>query len=166
MDKDLVELLARDFTDDEIMCSDVKMLMQRYYPEWTVDDWYELTCEVRRKRHATQHEQLTAERIFEEMPFFAQAAAQAAVRHLLIAADADRLFKLDSVTDSMAEILYKFFFCTPMDVKTAINRQAEFRKPLSYYEEATLHKRLLEFVQTLRTTLWERGEVLRLRDYE
>lgn len=166
MNSGLVKLLARDFPEDHIMCSDVVRIIKQYYPQWDTGDFYALTCDVRREKHGDEHREMTAERIFDEIPFFAQSAAQAAVRRLLLADDAGALYSMDMAVAYMVEILHKFFWCTETDIKAAVQRLNEERQPLSYYDESHRHRRLMEFIVVLRSTLWERGEVLRLREKE
>lgn len=102
----LVKELAADLTDEQLEDSSyIKSLLSEQLPNWEWDDWYELLENVRREKYKDAHEEQTAEKIFNDMPYFAKEAAQETLKHLLRAEEAGKLFKLDATADTAAEIM-------------------------------------------------------------
>ena len=85
----LVKELAADLTDEQLEDSSyIKSLLSKQLPNWEWDDWYELLENVRREKYKDAHEEQTAEKIFNDMPYFAKEAAQETLKHLLKAEEA------------------------------------------------------------------------------
>lgn len=162
----LVKDLAADLTEEQLEDTTyIKNLLSEQLPNWEWDDWYELLKNVRREKYKDAHEEQTAEKIFNDMPYFAKEAAQAALKQLLKAAKADKLYKLDAAADTAAEILWNMFYCCTADIKTAAVKHNREAKPLTVAEYRE-HKDLLEFLEILREGMWKGGEVLKLREKE
>lgn len=162
----LVKDLAADLTDEQLEdTTHIKSLLKDQLPNWDWEDWNDLLDNVRREKYKEEHEEQTAEKIFNDMPYFAKAAAQETVAQLLKADEENRLYKLDKAADNAAEILYKMFFCCVDDIKMAIRKQNKRKKSLTV-AEIREHKRLFEFIEQLREELWKDGEVLKLREFE
>lgn len=162
----LVKDLAADLTDEQLEdTTHIKSLLKDQLPNWDWEDWNDLLDNVRREKYKEEHEEQTAEKIFNDMPYFAKAAAQETVAQLLKADEENRLYKLDKAADNAAEILYKMFFCCVADIKMAIRKQNKRKKSLTV-AEIREHKRLFEFIEQLREELWKDGEVLKLREFE
>lgn len=162
----LVKDLAADLTEEQLEDTTyIKSLLSDQLPNWEWDDWYELLKNVRREKYKDAHEEQTAEKIFNDMPYFAKEAAQVALKQLLKAAKADKLYKLDAAADTAAEILWNMFYCCTADIKTAAVKHNRETKPLTVAEYRE-HKDLLEFLEILREGMWKDGEVLKLREKE
>lgn len=162
----IVKQLAADLTDEQLEDTTyIKSILKDQLPNWDWDDWHELLSNVRREKYKEEHEEQAAEKIFNDMPYFARAAAQEIVEQLLKADEEGRLFRLDKTADNAAEILYKMFFCCVMDIKETIRKQNKNKK-LLLAKEIQEHKRLFEFIEKLRKKLWKEGEVLKLREVE
>ena len=163
---DLVKELAADLTDEQLEDSSyIKSLLSEQLPNWEWDDWYELLKNVRREKYKDAHEEQTAEKIFNDMPYFAKEAAQAALKRLLKAAKANKLFKLDAEADTAAEILWNMFYCCTADIKWTAKKYIAEEKTLTVADSKE-HKDLLGFMEMLREELWRQGEVFKLREKE
>ena len=67
----LVKELAADLTDEQLEDSGyIKSLLGEQLPNWDWEDWYELLKNVRREKYKNEHEEKTAENIFNDMPYF------------------------------------------------------------------------------------------------
>lgn len=162
----LVKELAADLTDEQLEDSSyIKSILSEQLPNWDYDDWYELLKNVRREKYKDAHEEQTAEKIFNNMPYFAKEAAQAALKRLLKAAKADKLFKLDAEADTAAEILWNMFYCCTADIKRTAKKYIAEAKILTVADSKE-HKDLLGFMEMLREELWRQGEVFKLREKE
>lgn len=162
----LVKELAADLTDEQLEDSSyIKSILSEQLPNWDYDDWYELLKNVRREKYKDAHEEQTAEKIFNNMPYFAKEAAQAALKRLLKAAKADKLFKLDAEADTAAEILWNMFYCCTADIKWTAKKYIAEAKILTVADSKE-HKDLLGFMEMLREELWRQGEVFKLREKE
>lgn len=162
----LVKNLATDLTDEQLEDTGyIKSLLSEQLPNWDWDDWYELLKNVRREKYKEVHEEQTAEKIFNDIPYFAKEAAQAALKRLLKAEKADKLFKLDAEADTAAEILWNMFYCCTADIKWTAKKYNAEAKALTIAESRE-HKDLLGFIEMLREEMWKCGEVLKIREEE
>lgn len=162
----LVKNLATDLTDEQLEDTGyIKSLLSEQLPNWDWDDWYELLKNVRREKYKEVHEEQTAEKIFNDIPYFAKEAAQAALKRLLKAEKADKLFKLDAEADTAAEILWNMFYCCTADIKWTAKKYNAEEKALTIAESRE-HKDLLGFIEMLREEMWKCGEVLKIREEE
>lgn len=162
----LVKELAADLTDEQLEDSSyIKSLLSEQLPNWDYDDWYELLKNVRREKYKDAHEEQTAEKIFNDMPYFAKEAAQAALKRLIKAAKADKLFELDAEADTAAEFLWNMFYCCTADIKWTAKKYSAEAKGLTVADSKE-HKDLLDFMEMLREELWRQGEVFKLREKE
>lgn len=131
----LVKDLAADLTDEQLEDTGyIKSLLSEQLPNWDWDDWYELLKNVRREKYKEAHEEQTAEKIFNDMPYFAKEAAQAALKRLLKAEKADKLFKMDAEADTAAEILWNMFCCCVADIKWTAKKYNAEAKALTIAE--------------------------------
>lgn len=162
----LVKDLATDLTDEQLEDTGyIKSLLSEQLPNWDWDDWYELLKNVRREKYKEVHEEQTAEKIFNDIPYFAKEAAQAALKRLLKAEKANKLFKLDAEADTAAEILWNMFYCCTADIKWTAKKYNAEAKALTIAESRE-HKDLLGFIEMLREEMWKCGEVLKIREEE
>ena len=162
----LVKDLAIDLTDEQLEDTGyIKSLLSEQLPNWDWYDWYELLKNVRREKYKEAHEEQTAEKIFNDMPYFAKEAAQAALKRILKAEKADKLFKLDAEADTAAEILWNMFYCCVADIKWTAKKYNAEAKALTIAESRE-HKDLLGFIEMLREEMWKCGEVLKIREEE
>lgn len=162
----LVKNLATDLTDEQLEDTGyIKSLLSEQLPNWDWDDWYELLKNVRREKYKEVHEEQTAEKIFNDIPYFAKEAAQAVLKRLLKAEKADKLFKLDAEADTAAEILWNMFYCCTADIKWTAKKYNAEEKALTIAESRE-HKDLLGFIEMLREEMWKCGEVLKIREEE
>lgn len=160
----LVKDLAADLTDEQLEDTGyIKSLLSEQLPNWDWDDWYELLKNVRREKYKEAHEEQTAEKIFNDMPYFAKEAAQAALKRLLKAEKADKLFKMDAEADTAEEILWNMFYCCVADIKWTAKKYNAEAKALTIAESRE-HKDLLGFIEMLREEVWRQGEVLKIRE--
>lgn len=154
----LAKDLAANLTDEQLEDSEyIKNLLSEELPDWGWNDWYELLKNVRRKKYEDAHEEQTAEKILNDMPYFAKEAAKAAVRRILEAERAGTLFAMDEKADTAAEILWHMFTCCIVDVKMAAEKYSA-----EVGESAVAD--LLGFIKKLRKGMWQKGEVLKLRE--
>lgn len=162
----LVKQLAEELNDEQLEDSSyIKSLLGEQLPNWEWDDWYDLLKNVRQEKYREAHEEQTAEKIFNDMPYFAKEAAQEALKRILKAEKADKLFKMNAEADTAAEILWNMFYCCVADIKwTAKKYNAEAR--ILTVAESREHKDLLEFIEMLREGMWKQGEILKLREKE
>lgn len=162
----LVKDLAADLTDEQLEDSSyIKSLLGEQLPNWEWEDWWELLENVRREKYKDAHEEQTAEKIFNDMPYFAKEAAQTALKHLLKAEEEGRLFKLDAAADITAEIMWNMFYCCVADVKGAVVKYNKAKRPMTVAEYRE-QKDLLQFIEIMREELWKHGEVFKLREKE
>lgn len=162
----LVEQLAAELTDEQLEDSGhIKNLYQNILPRWDWEEWYDLLKAVRQKKRQAEHEEKTAEVIFNEMPYFAQAAGQQAVKYLVECARKNRLFKIDDAADWQADILWQMFYCMGIDVKTAAETLSKKSISLNGLDLQD-NKYLLAFIEELRAEQWKQGEVTKLRTKE
>ena len=114
----LVKQLAEELNDEQLEDSSyIKSLLGEQLPNWEWDDWYDLLKNVRQEKYREAHEEQTAEKIFNDMPYFAKEAAQEALKRILKAEKADKLFKMDAEADTAAEILWNMLYCCVADIK-------------------------------------------------
>lgn len=162
----LVKQLAEDLTDEQLEDSaHIKSLLKEQLPAWDREDWYDLLKAVRKEKHKEQHEQQTAEVIFNQMPYFAQAAAQQAVDYIVKAAKNNNLFHADKVVDQAEETIREMFFCMGIDIKDAAVNLSKKNFYLTGYDWQD-NKYLLAYIEELRAKQWESGEVAQLRTKE
>lgn len=164
----IVEELAKKLRPaelEELETDDLKEILGAGYEKWEFNDWYVLLTDIKRKSREADHEAMTAERIFNSLPWAAQQAAQEAVRTLLIKASGEHLFNMqvDQAADVAADILWHMFCCMRVNIKNAARNLSSKNKLYSRndFEE---NKLLLDFINELRNEQWSRnGEVARLR---
>lgn len=162
----LVKQLAEELNDEQLEDSSyIKSLLGEQLPNWEWDDWYDLLKNVRQEKYKEAHEEQTAEKIFNDMPYFAKEAAQEALKRILKAEKADKLFKMDAEADTAAEILWNMFYCCVADIKWTAKKYNAEAKILTVAESRE-HKDLLEFIEMLREGMWKQGEILKLREKE
>ncbi len=162
----LVKQLAEELNDEQLEDSSyIKSLLGEQLPNWEWDDWYDLLKNVRQEKYREAHEEQTAEKIFNDMPYFAKEAAQEALKRILKAEKADKLFKMDAEADTAAEILWNMFYCCVADIKWTAKKYNAEAKILTVAESRE-HKDLLGFIEMLREGMWKQGEILKLREKE
>lgn len=162
----LVKQLAEELNDEQLEDSSyIKSLLGEQLPNWEWDDWYDLLKNVRQEKYKEAHEEQTAEKIFNDMPYFTKEAAQEALKRILKAEKADKLFKMDAEADTAAEILWNMFYCCVADIKWTAKKYNAEAKILTVAESRE-HKDLLEFIEMLREGMWKQGEILKLREKE
>ena len=162
----LVKQLAEELNDEQLEDSSyIKSLLGEQLPNWEWDDWYDLLKNVRQEKYREAHEEQTAEKIFNDMPYFAKEAAQEVLKRILKAEKADKLFKMDAEADTAAEILWDMFYCCVADIKWTAKKYNAEAKELTTAERKE-HKDLLGFIEMLREGMWKQGEVLKLREKE
>ena len=162
----LVKQLAEELNDEQLEDSSyIKSLLGEQLPNWEWDDWYDLLKNVRQEKYREAHEEQTAEKIFNDMPYFAKEAAQEALKRILKAEKTDKLFKMDAEADTAAEILWNMFYCCVADIKWTAKKYNAEAKILTVAESRE-HKDLLEFIEMLREEMWKQGEILKLREKE
>lgn len=161
----LVKQLAEELSDEQLEdTAYIKSLLCGQLPDWDGEGWYDLLVAVKQKKHQAEHEEKTAEAIFNEMPYFAQAAAETAVVYIIEAARKKELFKGNKAADQQADILWSMFRCMRLDVKDAaknISRKIE--------EQGFIWCRrncLINYIKELREAAWKHGNVIRLRTKE
>lgn len=159
----LVKQLAEDLTDEQLEDSGyLKSLLQEQLPTWDWDDWYDLLVAVRREKNAAEHEAKTVQAIYNEMPYFAQEAAEVAVKNIVQAAKTRELFRVEKASRQQVDILWTMFYSCGADIKEAaenVNKKVE--------NQGSLKKQMLvEFLEELRAVMWKRGEVTKLRTKE
>ena len=165
----LVKELAADISAaelEELETGNLKERLGAGYEKWEFRDWYRLLIDIKRQKREAAHEIMTAEAIFNSLPWAAQQSAQEAVRVLIKKATTKQLFKMDETADMAADILWQMFYCMVIDIKdTAAHMHEENRAySCSDMEE---NKLLLDFIKELRKRQWYGdGEVARLRNKE
>ena len=162
----LVKQLAEELNDEQLEDSSyIKSLLGEQLPNWEWDDWYDLLKNVRQEKYREAHEEQTAEKIFNDMPYFAKEAAQEALKRILKAEKTDKLFKMDAEADTAAEILWNMFYCCVADIKWTAKKYNAEAKILTVADSKD-HKDLLEFIKMLREGMWKQVEMLKLREKE
>jgi len=165
----IVEELAEKIQSaelEELEISNLKEILGPGYEKWEFKDWYRLLIDIKQKKREADHEAMTAEKIFNGLPWAAQQATQQAVRILLKKAAAEKLFKMDEAADTAAEILWNMFYCMIIDIKDTAKKLNEESKAYSY-NDLKENKLLLDFIKELRKEQWNKeGEVARLRNRE
>lgn len=162
----LVSQLAADIPAaelEELETRDLKERLGAGYERWEFGDWYRLLTDIKRKKGEVAHEILTAEAIFNSLPWAVQQAAQEAVRLLIKKAAANLLFKMDETADMAANILWNMFYCMVIDIKDTVQIMQKQKRAYSY-NDLKENKLLLDFIRELRKRQWySNGEVARLR---
>ena len=159
----LAKWLAENSTDDQLHdLVYVGKLLGKYLPGWDCSDWYDLAENARRIKYREKYEKQTAEKVFNDMPFFAREAAQSALYRIL---EADAMGVLNKGTDAgekmAAEILCKMFGCAAADVEDAATKYNAKKEKVSV-ADSEAHKPLLGYIEVLRGEIWKQGEVLEL----
>ncbi|MDE7445920.1 MAG: hypothetical protein K2N15_09520 [Lachnospiraceae bacterium] len=148
---------------DELETKHLKAMLGEGYEKWEFKDWYRLLGDIKRTIRSVAHEILTAEVVFNSLPWAAQQAAQAAVEVLMKKAEAQQLYKMDETTDMAAEFLWNMFHCMKIDIKGAAQKMSEEKRAYSY-KDMEENKMLLDFIEEMRKKQWYgEGEVARLR---
>lgn len=150
---------------EEMETGNFKKFLGAGYEKWNFEDWYRLLTDIKRKKRAIGHEIMTAEAIFNSLPWAAQQAAQEAVKILLKKAADDKLFKADETAETAAEILWNMFYCMIIDIKNTVKKLNTENKAYSG-NDMKENKLLLDFIEELRKEQWREGEVARLRSKE
>lgn len=165
----LVEELAEKIQPVELEEMDTEKLkgfLGTGYEKWEFKDWYRLLTSIKRKQRQAAHEVMTADAIFNRLPWAAQQAAQEAVRVLIKKADAGKLYKLDEAAETAVEILWTMFYCMGIDIKNTIMKMHRDNKAYSH-NDTKENKLLLDFIEELRKEQWYgNGEVARLMEKE
>lgn len=164
----LVEELAEKIDSaelEELETANLKKILGPGYEEWEFKDWYRLLTDIKRKKRILGHETVTAEAIFNSLPWAAQQAAQEAVKILLKKAADDKLFKVDEAAETAAEILWNMFYCMIIDIKNTVTKLNKENKAYSR-NDMKENKLLLDFIEELRKEQWREGEVARIRSKE
>lgn len=162
----LVEELAEKIKPEELdklETRDLRNLLGTGYEKWEFDDWYRLLTDIKKKQRRALHETMTAEAIFNSLPWAAQQAAQEAVGILVKKAAVEKLFKMDEAVDTAVEILWNMFYCMGIDIKNTATKLHSEKKTYSC-NDLRDNKLLFDFITELRRGQWYRqGEVARLR---
>lgn len=161
----LVEDLAKKILSEELdnlETKNLKEILGAGYEKWEFKDWYRLLADIKRKKREADHEAITAEIIFNGLPWAAQQAAQEAVRILLRKATAERLFKVDEAVETAAEIIWNMFYCMKIDIKHTVQKLNERNKAYSH-NDLKENRLLMDFIEELRKEQWREGNVARLR---
>ena len=161
----LAKWLAENSTDDQLHdFIYVGKLLGKQLPEWDCSDLDDLLENARRIKYKEKYEKQTAEKVFNDMPFFAREAAQSALYRIL---EADAIGVLNKGTDAgekmAAEILCKMFGCAAVDVEDAATKYNAKKEKVSV-ADSEAHKPLLGCMKVLREELWKQGEVLELME--
>lgn len=161
----LVKQLAADLTEEQLEDSSyIKRLLEEDLPNWDFDDWYELLITVRQKKRQEEHEEKTAEAIYNEMPYYAQAAAEKAVDYIIKAAKKNELFKANRAADQQVDILWTMFYCMGIDIKNAATNLWKKIEEQGYiWGEGQF---LINFIDELREVTWKHGDIAKLRTKE
>lgn len=162
----LVKKMAAEISPAELEYMETKQLMKLLgpgYENWEFNDWYRLLVNIKQEQRKVEHEELTAEKIFNGLPWAAQQAAQEAVS-LLIKKSADGLlFKLDETADMAVNILWNMFYCMGIDIKDTAQIMHEQKRAYSN-NDLKENKLFMDFIEELRKRQWyKHGEVARLR---
>lgn len=161
----LVKQLASDLTEEQLEDSDyIKSLLEEQLPNWDWEDWYDLLIAVKKEKHQEEHEERTAEAIYNEMPYFAQRAAERAVDYIVKAAKKKELFRADKAADQQVDILWTMFYCMGIDIKDAARNICEKIDKQGYIWGEGQY--LIAFIEELREVEWKHGEVTKLRTKE
>lgn len=162
----IVEQLAEQIQPEELdklETKDLQALLGAGFESWKFEDWYKLLTDIKRKKRQAEHEAMTAEAIFNGLPWAAQQAAQEAVGILIKKAEADKLFKADETADAMVNVLWNMFYCMGINIKNTARKLGKDNKAYSY-NDLNENKLLLDFIKELRDEQWYgQGEVARLR---
>lgn len=162
----IVEQLAEQILPedlDKLETKDLQTLLGAGFESWKFEDWYKLLTDIKRKIRQAGHEAMTAESIFNGLPWAAQQAAQETVSILIKKAAADKLFKLDETADAMVDVLWNMFYCMGIDIKNTVKKLCKDNNAYSY-NDLKENKLLFDFIKELRNEQWYgEGEVARLR---
>ena len=151
---------------DELETKNLKEMLGEKAKKWEFKDLYRLLVDIKRYKREEAHRILTAEAIFNDLPWAAQQAAQEAVIVLIKKAKAQLLFKMDETADMAVNFLWNMFYCMGIDIKDAAQKMSEEQRKYSYNDKKE-NKMLLEFIEELRKRQWDgEGEVTRLRRKE
>lgn len=163
--ENLVKQLAEELSDKQLEDSDyIKNLLSDQFPNWNWDDWYDLLIAVRKEKHQKEHEEKTAEAIYNEMPYFAQAAAEKIVDYIVKAARNNELYKMNKAADQQVDILWTMFYCMGIDIKmAAVNIGKKIEEQGFIWGEG---KYLIAYIEELREVQWKNGYVTKLRTRE
>ena len=166
---ELVKELAEDIEYkklDELETKNLEEMLGEKAKKWKFEDLYRLLVDIKRYKREEAHRILTAEAIFNDLPWAAQQAAQEAVIVLIKKAKAQLLFKMDETADMAVNFLWNMFYCMGIDIKDAAQKMSEEQRKYSYNDKKE-NKMLLEFIEELRKRQWDgEGEVTRLRRKE
>ena len=162
----LVKELAADIGNkdlDELETKNLKEMLGEKAQKWEFKDLYRLIGDIKRYRRAEAHRILTAEVIFNSLPWAAQQAAQAAVEVLMKKAEVQQLYKMNKTADMAAEFLWNMFYCMKIDIQGTAQKMSEEQRAYSY-NDMKENKMLLDFIEEMRKKQWYgEGEVARLR---
>ena len=162
----IVEQLAEQIQPEELdklETKDLQALLGAGFESWKFENWYKLLTDIKRKKRQAEHEAMTAEAIFNGLPWAAQQAAQETVSILIKKAAAEKLFKLDETADAMVDVLWNMFYCMKIDIKNTATKLCKDDKVYSY-SDLNENKLLFDFIKALRNEQWNgEGEVARLR---
>lgn len=165
----LVQRLADEISIEELENLETKYLKKKLgagYEKWEFKDWYRLIKDIKRSKQIKQHESLTAEVIFNSIPYAAQCMAQAAVKCAMVKAQNNKLYQMDETADTIVNVLWNMFYCMAIDIKCVATKLCREQRTYSY-EDTVNNKLLLDFIKMLRDEQWyKHGDVARLRTKE
>ena len=165
----LVTGLASVIQDEDLEyleTEDLKEKLGSRYGAWEFKDWYRLLKDIKRCKRQAEHENMTAEAIFDGLPWAAQQSAQAAVAVLIQKAQGGMLFRPDETVYAVSDILWNMFYCMKVDLKNTVIRMCSSNRTYSY-NEMNRNLLLLDYIKELRKMQWYgHGEVARLRNME
>ena len=167
--KQIVVQTAADISLKELDDLDTEHLKKRLggiAEKWEFKDLYRFLTDIKRYKRKTEHDIITAEAIFNSLPWAAQQAAQEVVRLLIKKAEDNLLFKMNETADMVANLLFNIFDCMKIDIKDTAQIMQEQKRAYSY-NDLKENKLLLDFIRELRKLQWyKHGEVTRLRRKE
>lgn len=162
----LVKELAAKSTDeqlDNLGYLTNHLHLREQFPNWDRENWYEFLVKVRQEKHKTEHNAQTAECIFSEMPYYAKEVAQVALKNILEAEKAENARNLYRIAAAETSVIYLWtmFNCCKADIKSAATKYSKEDNQISVTEYSE-HKDLFRFIEIMRETLWDHGEVFKL----
>lgn len=164
--EEMVKELAEDIEIkdiDELQTKNLKEMLGEKAEKWEFKDFYRLLGDIKKYKKAETHRILTAEVVFNSLPWTAQKAAQEAVRVLIKKAEKQLLFKMDETADIAVNFLWSMFYCRALDIKETAQKMSEEKKAYSY-NDIKENKILLDFITEMRKKQWYgEGEVTRIR---